>query len=129
MCAATGCPCIGSMSTSTTGTEKWYCSVHFGKPGGASLRLTAELQRMAWLVAIMLDVRRVYAAENWDDVMKRANYQFQMHQRNDLAFGRETTDTSAASWLRRLDGALRASCLVDDANAQPSLPVVEPEVA
>jgi len=124
MCAASGCPCVGSMSNSTTGTDKWYCGIHFGQPGGASSRITSELQRMAWLVAIMLDVRRVYAAENWGNVRQRANYQFQMHQRNDLAYGREKTDVSVSSWLKRLDGALRASCLIDDANAQESIPTI-----
>ena len=36
LCAAAGCCRPGSMTTSTQGTQHWYCSAHFGGRGEQS---------------------------------------------------------------------------------------------
>lgn len=58
-CAAYGCPMEGGVSASTSGTGgEWWCMVHFGADAGSYQAITAELNRLHWLVCIIRDVRQ-----------------------------------------------------------------------
>src|SRR5258706_12457831 len=118
-CHASGCPCLGTMSTDTSGeNKKWYCSVHFRQDGDAQQRITNELMRMSWLVGVIEAIRNSYINDGWDS--DATNYHFQMNNRNDLKYGKDVNDNLAGSYLRRLESELRKSCLSNNATAQPS---------
>lgn len=44
VCAAFGCCLPGSMSSSTQGTQTWYCRLHFGAPRGEWDDISARAQ-------------------------------------------------------------------------------------
>lgn len=105
-CSASSCPMLATHSRSTTGHD-WFCFLHFAAPPGKSGHITAELQRLAWLVAIVRDLRALPVTKNFPAVEAAANKEMALAQRNDL---RCKDSETAAAWMIRLEGVLAASC-------------------
>lgn len=114
-CASTGCPMLGSMSSSTTSGGDYYCFLHFGcKPGGAHA-ITNELQRLSWLVKITQAVRAANA-NNWDRIETAMNKEIRLNQSSHLLRG---DHESLPKWLARLEDTLRAACAQQPETQQP----------
>jgi hypothetical protein len=93
LCAAYGCPLIGSMSTSTQGST-----------------ITSELNRMNWLAAAARDVRmfdRPGTAES-KAAFALIEHELTQHQRPDLLWNRVER---RYQWLERLEAALRTELI------------------
>lgn len=105
-CSASMCPMLATHSRSTTGSD-WLCFLHFAAPPGKTGHITAELQRLAWLVAIVRDLRALPVTKNFQAVEAVAHKQMALAQRNDL---RCKENETAATWMIRLEGVLAASC-------------------
>lgn len=100
-CAASGCPCLGSMTRNTTGTDEWFCAYHFSAEGKRWTAVTAELQRLGWLVAITKDIRaRRYDAASAAKVIA-------MNQSGHL---QQEPHESEMKYLARLEGTLQDAC-------------------
>lgn len=52
LCCATGCQLPGTMSTSTSGSQQWYCRVHFGAPASDHNDITARINNRVVLYRI-----------------------------------------------------------------------------
>ena len=100
-CAATGCPGLASMTRGTNGESPWYCPTHFAAERNDWMRVTAELNRLRWLVGI---VRALRAGVALTDDMKRS---FTLAQRSDLA---RKESEARTTWMIRLEGVLAQSC-------------------
>lgn len=72
---------------------------------------------MKWLVQIIKELRAINITEDFDGFHQRANYQFNIHNRQDLKIQVETY----YQYLQRLSHELRKSCLIDDRNGQNDL--------
>lgn len=51
-CCANGCPLSGSMTASTSGSDKWFCRVHFGIPYAEHDGITARINNRVSLYRI-----------------------------------------------------------------------------
>lgn len=105
-CSASACPMLSTHSRSTNGGD-WLCFLHFAAPPGKTGHITAELQRLAWLVAIVRDLRALPVTKNFQAVEAVAHKQMALAQRNDL---RCKENETASAWMIRLEGVLAASC-------------------
>lgn len=105
-CSASSCPMLATHSRSTTGHD-WFCFLHFAAPPGKSGHITAELQRLAWLVRIVRDLRAMPVTKNFLAVEASSHKEMALAQRNDL---RCRDNETAAAWMIRLEGVLAASC-------------------
>lgn len=114
-CCAYGCPMPGSMSASTTGSTEWQCWLHFGRGPGSWQRITAELNRMGWLVHALVTLRRDYGSRQWPETFTAATKAIKAAQRGDLTWSRGET---VREWFMRLDGALREACAPEPAPQQ-----------
>ena len=105
-CMAHGCPCLGSMTRSTTGVHEdgagWLCFAHFGAEGRRWPEITAELNRLGWLVAIARDVR-AHRFKN----MAAHSKQIKLNQSSHLM---PTNPETAVQYIARLEGALQQAC-------------------
>lgn len=117
-CCAYGCPMPGSMSTSTTGSTEWQCCLHFGRNPGSWQRITAELNRMGWLVHALVTLRRDYGSGQWPETFTEATKAIKAAQRSDLTWARGET---VSQWFLRLDGALGQACASERAPRQSLL--------
>jgi hypothetical protein len=115
MCAAWGCPMQGSISTSTAGSTNWLCWLHFGQDVGRWQRITADLNRLAWLVTAVTTLRRDYGGVNWDEAYAAADRVMRENQRSDLW---HVEGEKLQAWFARLDAALLAGCRVIDEPSQ-----------
>lgn len=105
-CGATGCNMLATHSRATTGHD-WVCFLHFAAPPGKSGHITAELQRLAWLVQVVRDLRALPRTKNFKHVESAARKQIALCQRNDLQYqDRETPQ----QWMIRLEAVLAQSC-------------------
>lgn len=52
LCCANGCQLAGTMSDSTSGSDKWYCRVHFGAPVADHSDITARINNRVVLYRI-----------------------------------------------------------------------------
>lgn len=106
LCAAYGCPLIGTSTSSTTGSTDWYCFAHFGAQAGRFQAITSELNRLRWLSMAAHDVRfhQRGTAES-RKAMELITHELTVHQRPDLLWN--GTETRRA-WLERLENELRA---------------------
>lgn len=120
MCTAWGCPMHGSISTSTAGSSKWLCWLHFGQDVGRWQRITSDLNRLAWLVNAIAALRRDHGGVNWDEAYAAADRAMREHQRSDLW---HVEGEKLQAWFGRLDAALLAGCRVIDEPSQ-QLPLV-----
>lgn len=98
-CSAHGCPMLGTMTRSTTGSKEWYCGIHFGAPAARWGEITHELLRLKWLV----DITRALRAGHIGDAHK----QMAMNQSSHLKRGDHET---LAQWLIRLEKTLHEAC-------------------
>lgn len=109
-CCAYGCPMPGSMTRSTQGTSEWSCWLHIDANPGSWQRITAELNRMEWLVHAIVTMRRDYGGqrEQWAQTYTDAVKAMRAAQRSDLVNAR---DEAMSLWFGRLDKALREACV------------------
>jgi len=105
-CAANGCPMLGTQSSSATGGSDWYCALHFGCKSGTAHAITAELQRLSWLVRITQGVRAANS-KGWDKVEAAMNKEIVLNQSSHLLRG---DHESLPKWLARLEDTLRIAC-------------------
>jgi len=111
-CSAYGCPMPGSMSSSTNGASEWQCWMHFGQPMGRWQQITADLNRMQWLVTTLVKLRRDYGSRLWPDTYREAVQAIKAAQRSDLLIAK---DERPSQWFMRLDAALREACAPEPA--------------
>jgi hypothetical protein len=108
-CRAFGCNMLGTMSRATTGTSDWFCFAHFGAEPEDWQAVTAELNRLRWLVDIARRVREtMHSPKEWPSVVEALNKELVLSQRSDLQKG---DHESALKWLTRLESVLSMSCL------------------
>lgn len=98
-CAAHMCPCLGTMTRSTTGSKEWYCGIHFGAPASRWGEITHELQRLGWLVKITRNLRA--------GIVGDAHKEMALNQSSHLKRGDHET---MGQWLARLEKTLADSC-------------------
>lgn len=125
MCAAYGCPCVGTASTSGSGTTSWFCPHHLGAEATSWARITLELKRLEWLITVTRGIRAWYGTERWDRVYRAIQRDIIGNQRSDLLFNRET-DQNVHGWLRRLDSVVSHAAR---GAGQPQLPMGAQPVA
>lgn len=106
-CAAYGCPMLGTMSMSTTGSNDWYCWLHFGREATQWQRITTELRRFDWLIEAMQEMRRNYGFDGWDEAYLGAMKAIRLHQRLDLEY---LKPEPVGQWFARLDKVLQEAC-------------------
>ncbi len=134
LCAAYGCPLIGSMSSSTSGSTEWWCFAHFGVQGAQLQAITTELRSLEWLAQAVHDVR--FHDKPGTEASRRAfaliEHQLQLHKRPDLLWIRPSTDGAAQGekryrWLERLEAALKgmldAAGVLNASSYQAALPI------
>lgn len=117
-CAAAGCPMLGTNSRSTTGTNEWFCFMHFGNESRKWIRITNELNRLSWLVDIVRGLRSLPIQKNWATLEGEARGTITLSQRGDLQM-KASEDVS--TWMIRLEGVLSQSCKDSDANLVDSM--------
>lgn len=120
MCAAWGCPLLGSMSTSTAGTSSWWCFAHFGRDVGRFQRITSELHRLKWLISAISDVRLHDQHQDYNAAFERICHDFALAQRKDLVW---TSPETAEQWLIRLERELTLMLAEPPAPVQEALPL------
>ena len=120
MCAAYGCPLLGSMSTSTGGTSAWWCFAHFGKDVGRFQRITADLNRVKWLIAAISDIRLRDQHQDYHAAFERIQHDFTLAQRKDLLW---TSPETAEQWLIRLERELTVMLADPAPPVQDTLPL------
>jgi hypothetical protein len=107
-CAAHHCPLYGTSTRSTSGTTEWYCFIHFGAEARDWPHISAELNRLGWLVDIVRGLRKLaYTKVVPPGFMEEARKAIALCQRSDLQ-PRETETT--VGWMIRLEGVLAQSC-------------------
>lgn len=105
-CAAYGCPMEGSASLSTSGTGgEWWCMVHFGADACNYQAISAELNRLHWLVCIVRDIRqfgpRMPGSRKAFALIQTS---LTLEKREDLKL---LPDERRSHWLMRLEDDLR----------------------
>ena len=113
-CSAYGCPMPGTMTGSTSGTSEWQCWLHFGRNIGSWQRISAELNRMQWLGATIVTLRRDYGGKiaTWTETYRLAVQSIRAGQRSDLLM--VPADESVLQWIARLEAALSKACAEED---------------
>lgn len=108
-CVAFGCPCLGTMNTSTGGGGQWLCGFHFGHDAGDWQAITVELNRYRWLQELIVNLRQAYSQERevWAAVAVAAKNTMAANMRNDLLPSKEEI---GSVWIGRLDQALTDAC-------------------
>lgn len=107
-CKTWGCPLHGTMSRSTSGGTDWFCFAHFGAEPDQWQAVTAELNRLRWLVDVTRSIRdnALSNPAGWNAVEAAVHKELMLAQRKDLQRGnREHIN----QWLARLENVLRAS--------------------
>jgi hypothetical protein len=96
------------MSRSTSGTSEWFCFAHFGAEPDQWQAVTAELNRLRWLVDVTRSIRdnALSNPAGWNAVEAAAHKELALAQRKDL---RRSANESINQWLARLENVLRAS--------------------
>ncbi len=107
-CAASACPMLATHSRGTNGESQWLCFIHVKAEPDDWFHISAELNRLKWLVGI---VRTLRAHGKTTAEHRQACVQA---QRSDLWI--KDTETPA-QWMVRLEGVLAQSC--KDTVAQP----------
>jgi len=129
LCAAYGCPLIGSMCSSTSGSSEWWCFAHFGASAGRLQAITSELTRLRWLTMAVHDVR---FHDRPGTQASRAAFnlienELKAHKRPDLLWRRPDADRPMGEkrylWLERLENELRAqlASVMDPSSFEPKL--------
>lgn len=125
-CAAYGCPCMGTTTNSTGGTDKWFCGYHAGTDAISWARISNELNRLSFIVLSMEKINRFRSRYEWEKVYREIQNDLRLNQRSDLLL---LSGESVSSWYARLDSELEKVCK----GTQPALglvpqsaPVVDP---
>ena len=84
LCAAYGCPCIGTMSSGTSGNAQWWCWLHYGRDASRFQAITAEINRLSWLALAIRDIRMFGGMFEWPAYYKRITEEITLAQRSDL---------------------------------------------
>jgi hypothetical protein len=106
-CAAGSCPMLATNSRGTTGDSDWLCFIHFSAAPKDWHHITAELNRLAWLVNIVRGLRALPIAKNWPEFEIEARKAINLSQRGDM---NQKDSESTAAWMIRLEGILAQSC-------------------
>lgn len=134
MCAAYGCPLLGTMGEEVGG--KWFCFCHVRRPHSLNDAITARLRKHEWLVNSTLDIRQFQGQEGWGSVLGGIEKLCRDHDRIDLMFGEADSSPRRPGrpivnmWLQRLEGELIT--ITAEAGMQahiPTAPVTGPEYA
>lgn len=126
LCAAYGCPLIGTSTGSTSGSSEWWCFAHHGADVGRYQAITSELNRLSWLAAAARDVR--FHKPGTDDskaAFALIEHELEQHKRPDLKWNRfEKRDR----WLERLEAEIRTQLadVIQPAPKQAPLGVEQP---
>ena len=110
LCAAYGCPLIGTSCTSTQGSSEWWCFAHFGADVGRYQTITSELNRLNWLAAAARDVRmfdRIGTPES-KAAFALIEHELAQHRRTDLQWNRVER---RYQWMERLEAAIRTELI------------------
>jgi|SRR6185312_5758904 len=110
---------VGSQSTGTTGWDhgaQYYCFLHFGCKPGTAHAITAELQRLAWLVKITQGIRAQGDCRGWDKIEAAMNKEIALNQSSHLL---RADHESLPKWLARLEDTLRIACAAPQDTQQP----------
>lgn len=103
LCAAYGCPMLGTMSDGTGGGD-FMCHVHYRKPPGLWQTITVEVNRNEWLARAIRDLRARSHNPAWRQTYERITQDLAAAGRTDLAQGRSSID----GWMIRLEAELAA---------------------
>jgi len=124
MCAAFGCPLLGSLTSSTLGDSKPFCFCHFGKTVGSNDAITARLNSDALrpIAQATVDVRRFVRTDEWEIVHKGIRGALRRVGRPDLLSN--ANDGNVIGWLLRLEAALIHA--TRDAGQQERLAITTP---
>lgn len=132
LCAAYGCPLIGSMCSSTSGSTEWWCFAHFGAQAGQFQAITNEMHRLRWLAMAVHDVRfhdkpGTQASKAAFQTIER---ELTAHGREDLLWIRPSGEHPGEKryrWLERLENALKTALddagVLDPSSFQAKLPI------
>lgn len=106
LCAAYGCPLVGTSCSSTSGSNEWWCFAHFGLDYGQVQAATTEVNRLAWLAQASNAVRmHKRGTPGSAEAFALICHELKLHQRADLL---PIEGESRIAWLTRLEGALLA---------------------
>ena len=100
-CHAAGCHMLATNSRSTNGGGEWLCFIHFASDANDRMAVTAELNRLRWIVDI---VRKLRAGA---DLTADMHQNFVLAQRSDL---KQSDREDRTGWMIRLEGVLQQSC-------------------
>lgn len=105
-CLANGCPCAGSMMTSTSGGGEWLCWQHLKAPASQWQSITSEMNRLQYLVDATKKIRAVggMTHDKAEVVLKGVNASLRLAQRSDLCY--HADDKHRYGWLSRLENEL-----------------------
>lgn len=130
LCAAYGCPLIGSMCSSTSGSTEWWCFAHYGATPGRYQLITTEMHRVRWLAMAVHDVRfhgpGTQASRAAFNTIER---ELKAHGREDLLWQRPSDERPMGEkryrWLERLEAALKTELadVLDPSKDQVPLPI------
>ncbi|SNT33634.1 hypothetical protein SAMN06265795_12636 [Noviherbaspirillum humi] len=115
-CAAHGCPMLGSLTSSTTGTSEWLCWFHFGKEPVQWQSITAQLREVGWLVDALRNIRMNYGTENWGPVYLGIKQELLRNGREDLTCKELET---VRMWSGRIEKAIADHVQVRPAQQKP----------
>lgn len=113
-CAAGACPMLATNSHGTTGGSDWLCFIHFAAPAADWLHISAELNRLQWLVGVVRGLRALPIKKNWEELEIESRKSIALSQRGDL---QRNDRESVLGWMIRLEGVLQQSC--KDSLVQP----------
>lgn len=126
LCAAYGCPLLGTSSASTQGTSEWWCFAHFGANVGSYQAITSTLRTAEWLSSAVFDVRTMQPGSNESRAaMSRIRHDFELNGRRDLLIG---DHERRGQWLVRLETELRAliaAAVTPPPRQAPIIPTVD----
>lgn len=114
-CRAYGCPNLGTMTRSTSGTTEWFCFAHFAAELDQWQAISAEMNRLKWLVDVTRKIRENALSNplGWPAVEAALHKEIALAQRRDLRRG---DHEHVNHWLARLEGVLRQSVAVTQAS-------------
>jgi hypothetical protein len=118
-CAAHGCPMPGSVTSSTSGTQQWFCHFHLNCDVVSWNRISNELNRLGWLVAACSAIRAKQCSDDWPATYRKIQHEIRQHSRSDLLYN-DKIDVGVRAWLHRLDSEIAKAC-----NSKPQLALVK----
>lgn len=107
-CVAYGCPMLGVATRSTNGTSEWLCHLHMRADGSKWQAITAELNRLGWLVKATRDIRAHADRKTWPEVSGAVYRAINLAQRSDLQ--QKERGETPEQWGIRLEDVIAGSC-------------------